>query len=131
MVRFTAFKSFNFCRGLFSAASRPASQGETIMDALVNLIIQIVAGAIGGNGIGAALKDVNLGALGNTVAGGIGGAAGGQLLQLLIPALTGAAGGGLDVGALLGQVVGGGVSGAVLTAIVGAIKTMMAGQPAR
>ena len=55
-------------------------------ETLINIIVQIVAGAIGGNGAGAALKDVNLGTLGNTIAGAIGGVAGGQLLSALIPA---------------------------------------------
>jgi hypothetical protein len=98
---------------------------------LVNLIIQLIAGAVGGNGIAAALKDYNLGALGNTITGAIGGAAGGQILQALIPALSGATGGGLDVGALVGQLAGGGVAGAIRTVIVGMIKTAMAGQAAR
>ena len=34
---------------------------------LINLIIQIVAGAIGGNVAGAASKDVSLGTAGNTI----------------------------------------------------------------
>lgn len=93
---------------------------------LINLIIQIIAGALGGNGAGTALKDLNLGPLGNTIAGAIGGVGGGQLLSALIPALAGAAGT-TDVGALLGQAVGGGISGAILTAIVGFIKTKMVG----
>ena len=53
---------------------------------LINLIIQIVAGAIGGNAAGAALKDLNLGTRGNTIAGAIGGVAGGQILSALNPA---------------------------------------------
>lgn len=93
-------------------------------EALINIIIQIVAGAIGGNGAGAALKDVNLGTLGNTIAGAIGGVAGGQLLSALIPALAGAAGT-IDLGAMVSQAVGGGVAGAVLTAIIGFIKNKM------
>jgi hypothetical protein len=36
---------------------------------LISLIIQIVAGAIGGNATGAALKDMSLGTTGNTIAG--------------------------------------------------------------
>ena len=51
---------------------------------LINLIIQIVVGAIGGNASGAALKDLNLGTRGNTITGAIGGVAGGQLLSALI-----------------------------------------------
>ena len=92
---------------------------------LINLIIQIVAGAIGGNGAGAALKDLDLGPLGNTIAGAIGGLGGGQLLSALIPVLAGAAGT-TDFGALVGQAVGGGVSGAILTAVVGFVKSKMA-----
>jgi hypothetical protein len=40
---------------------------------LINLIIQIVAGAIGGNVAGAASKDMSLGTVGNSIAGAIGG----------------------------------------------------------
>jgi hypothetical protein len=65
-------------------------------ETLINLIIQLVAGLIGGNAAGAALKDYDLGKLGNTIAGAIGGVGGGQILQAIIPAL--AATGGGDVG---------------------------------
>ncbi len=93
---------------------------------IINIIIEIVAGAIGGNAAGAAMKNASLGGAGNTIAGAIGGLGGGQLLQLVIPMLQGAAGGGgLDIGAIIGQVVGGGIGGAILTAIVGAIKGAM------
>jgi hypothetical protein len=94
---------------------------------LINLIIQIVAGAVGGHGAGTALKGVNLGPLGNTLAGAIGGLGGGQLLSALVPAIAGAAGTG-DIGSLAGEVVGSGVGGAILTAIVGFIKNKMAGR---
>jgi hypothetical protein len=96
---------------------------------IVNLIIQIVAGAVGGNGAAASLKDYSLGTLGNTVAGGIGGVGLGQILQAVLPFLASSAGGGLDAGAVVGQLVGGGVGGAVLTIIVGAVKNMMASKP--
>ena len=36
------------------------------METIVNLIIQLIAGVAGGNAVGAALKDYNLGNLGNT-----------------------------------------------------------------
>ena len=42
---------------------------------IINLIIQLIAGAIGGNAVGAAAKNVNLGTAGNTIAGALGGAA--------------------------------------------------------
>ena len=54
---------------------------------IVNLLIQLVAGAVCGNAAGAALKDINLGAIGNSVAGALGG--GGQLLTALLPMLAG------------------------------------------
>ena len=54
---------------------------------IINLIIQLIAGAIGGNAVGAAAKNVNLGTAGNTIAGALGGAAGGSLLTSLIPML--------------------------------------------
>src|SRR5262245_24697561 len=94
---------------------------------IINLVIQLIAGVIGGNGVGSALKDYNLGPLGNSIAGGVGG---GQILQTLIPALAGAAGGGMDVTSVIGQLVGGGASGAILTVIVALVKNMMAGQRA-
>ncbi len=78
-----------------------------------SLIIQIVSGIVGGNAAGKATPNFDLGTLGNTIAGALGGGAGGQLLQALVPMLAGAAGGGLDVGAILGQVIGGGAGGAV------------------
>lgn len=99
------------------------------METIINLVIQLIAGAVGGNIAGAA-KSMDLGKTGNTIAGAIGGVGGGQLLQMLIPALSAAAGGGFDFGALVGQVLGGGVGGAVLTGVVGLIKNQMAGSKA-
>jgi len=102
------------------------------METIVNLIIQLIAGVAGGNAVGAALKDYNLGNLGNTIAGAIGGVGGGQILQALVPAIASAAAGGdLDLGAIVGQVVGGGAGGAILTVIAGLVKNMMASQQTR
>ena len=97
---------------------------------VINLIIQLIAGALGGTAAGASLKNLDLGTLGNSIAGALGGAGGGSLLTALLPILQGTAGN-IDIGALLGQVVGGGVSGAVVTAIVGLVRNAMAGQAAR
>src|SRR5262245_65524813 len=101
------------------------------METIINLIIQLIAGVVGGNAAGAALKDYNLGNLGNTIAGAIGGVGGGQILQALIPAIANAAGGDLDVGAIVGQIVGGGAGGAILTIIAGLVKNMTASQQTR
>lgn len=92
---------------------------------IINLIIQIVSGAAGGNAAGGALKTFNLGTVGNTIVGAIGGGLGGQLLQAVIPML---ASGNMDVESMIGQVVGGGVAGAILTAIAGAVINAMSGE---
>ena len=97
---------------------------------LINLIIQLIAGAVGGNAAGATMKNIDLGTLGNTIAGAVGGAGGGTLLTALLPMLQSAAGN-VDIGTVVGQAVGGGVTGAILTAIVGIIKNAMAGQAAK
>ena len=92
---------------------------------IINLIIQLIAGAVGGNAAGAASKDISLGTLGNTIAGAVGGVGGGQLLSALIPMMAGA-GNNVDIGALASQAVGGGVAGAIVAGIIGLIKNKMA-----
>jgi uncharacterized membrane protein YeaQ/YmgE (transglycosylase-associated protein family) len=91
---------------------------------LINLIIQIIAGVIGGNAAGAMLKNYTLGAVGNTIAGAIGGAVGGQLLQDLAPTLASMANNN-DIGALIGQIVAGGAGGAILAVLAGVMKWIM------
>ena len=44
---------------------------------IVDLIIQLIAGGVGGNIAGSALKQYDLGAIGNTIAGVVGGGVGG------------------------------------------------------
>ena len=48
----------------------------------MNLIIQLIAGALGGNAAGAMLKTLNLGTAGNSIAGLVGGGLGGQILGM-------------------------------------------------
>jgi hypothetical protein len=103
------------------------------MEGIIGIIIQIIAGAIGGNAAGAAAKNYSLGAAGNTIAGGVGGLILAQVLAAMgigEPGMATAEGvapaaGGLDIGALVGQLVGGGAGGAVLTLIAGVVKNMM------
>src|SRR5437868_6404459 len=94
------------------------------MTAMVTLIIQAIAGALGGNGVGRALKDLDLGPAGNSIAGGVGGIAGGQVLEALLPALAHLSG--ADFGALLTQIVASGAGGAVLTFIAAMVKNLVA-----
>jgi hypothetical protein len=95
---------------------------------IMALLIQLITGAVGGNIAGGLLKQYNLGPIGNTIAGLVGGVGGGQLLAMLAPGIASAAGGGgMDIGSIIGQVAGGGIGGAVLMIIVGIIKQMMGG----
>jgi uncharacterized membrane protein YeaQ/YmgE (transglycosylase-associated protein family) len=91
---------------------------------LINLIIQLISGAVGGNVAGAALKDYSLGTLGNSVAGIVGGGVGGWLLSAVVPAMAQTAST-MDWSAVVGQVASGGVGGAILMIVVGVVKNMM------
>jgi uncharacterized membrane protein YeaQ/YmgE (transglycosylase-associated protein family) len=92
---------------------------------IVNLIVQLVAGAAGGNLAGSLLKQDNLGTLGNSIAGIVGGGLGGQLFGMLMGG--GASGGGLDIGSLVAQVAGGGVGGGILMVLVGVVRQALGG----
>lgn len=99
---------------------------------IIGIVVQLISGIVGGNGVGAAVDKFSLGAAGNTVIGAIGGLAGGQVLGRLMGGATDAAAatadaaGGMDVSALVGQIAGGGIGGGALIAIVGIVKNMMA-----
>lgn len=100
------------------------------METLLPLIIQVVAGLIGGNAAGAALKEKSLGTTGNSIAGGVGGLILGQILQAVMGGGTpdvAAATAGMDVGKIVTDLVGGGAGGAILTAIVGMLKNQASG----
>jgi hypothetical protein len=106
---------------------------QTMWGGIVGLIIQLIAGAVGGNVAGAAMKQYDLGAIGNTIAGVVGGGVGAQIIGALLGggAETAAAGtGGLDIGSIIGQIASGGVGGGILMVIVGLIKQAMGGQRA-
>ncbi len=86
------------------------------METWLPIIIQLVAGAIGGNLAGG--RNKGLGAAGNSIAGAAGGVGLAQLLQVLG---LGAGGTSTDLMSLLTSVVGGGAGGGILAAIVGAV----------
>lgn len=102
---------------------------------VVNLIISLVSGIVGGNVVSATMPDKFLGTVGNSITGLLGGGIGHYILQALglftTIAVTHATGNsqpevvqhGLDLGTLLGNVAGSGVCGAVLTALAAWIKT--------
>ena len=99
---------------------------------IVGLIIQLISGAVGGNVAGVALKQYDLGIIGNSIAGVVGGGVGAQIIGALLGGGGEAANvvgpGGLDIGTLIAQIASGGVGGGVLMVIIGLIKQAMGGQ---
>ena len=90
------------------------------------ILMNLVAGAIGGNAAGKASPSFDLGTIGNTIAGLVGGGVLGQLVPIVLPAITAAAGGNLSIGGILANLISGGAGGAILTAIIGAVKNKAA-----
>jgi hypothetical protein len=101
---------------------------------IVGLIIQLISGAAGGNVVGLALKQYDLGTIGNSIAGVIGGGVGAQVLGVLLDggaeagAVVGP--GGYDIGTLIAQIAPGGVGGGALLVLVGLMKQAMSGEKA-
>mgnify|MGYP007072873518 CR=1 FL=1 len=95
----------------------------------MELVIQLIAGVLGGNAAGTAMKNLSLGTIGNSIIGLVGGGLGGQLLAMLgigDAADAAAATSGMDITSIIQSVLGGGVGGGVLVAVVAAIKKMVA-----
>ncbi len=87
------------------------------------ILINLVAGALGGVGAGKASPQFDLGTIGNIVSGLVGGGVLGQIVTLILPSVVAAAQtGNLSIGGVISQAIAGGAGGAILTAIVGAIK---------
>jgi uncharacterized membrane protein YeaQ/YmgE (transglycosylase-associated protein family) len=89
---------------------------------IINLIISLVSGAVGGNAAGAVMKDKSLGPVGNSAVGILGGGIGGAILQAL--GVTGPDGS-IDLQTILANIASGGVGGGILMAIVSFIKSAM------
>ena len=91
------------------------------------ILINLVAGALGGIGAGKSSPTFDLGTIGNIISGLVGGGVLGQIVTLLLPSvLTAAQSGNLSVSGIISQVVAGGAGGAILTAIIGAVKNRAA-----
>ena len=91
-----------------------------------NLVIEIIAGAIGGCAIAAAAKEYNFGILGHVVTGALGGALSGYFLQSIAATVVDSTG---DVHEASDQItqwfvqaIAGLVAGAILTMGVGIAK---------
>ena len=79
---------------------------------IMDLLVSLASGAVGGNIAGALMKDKSLGTLWNSVVGIVGGGIGGQALAML----------GVDAAGLIGNIAASGVGGAILLAIVSLFK---------
>ncbi len=91
------------------------------------ILINLIAGALGGAGAGKSSPTFDLGMIGNIVLGLVGGGVLGQIANLLLPSIMAAAqSGNLSIGGIVSQAIAGGAGGAVLTAIIGAIKNKVA-----
>ncbi|MFD1329571.1 hypothetical protein [Mycoplana ramosa] len=83
------------------------------MEALTPLITQLISGAIGGNAVGAMLKQQATSVIVRTIVGAIGGIGGGLLMQ--------AFGGEAGLSNLVANGLGGLIGGGVLQAIAGMV----------
>ena len=92
------------------------------------ILINLIAGALGGVGAGKASPNFDLGTIGNIVSGLVGGGVLGQIVTALAPSVVAAAAqsGNLSIGGIVSQAIAGGAGGAILTALIGAIKSKVA-----
>ncbi len=91
---------------------------------IVNLAIQLISGALGGNAGGGIAKSLSLGGFGNSIAGMVGGGLGSQVLVSLLGLASHAAGAGgePDMGHIVAQVAGAGLGGGLMVIVVGALR---------
>lgn len=88
----------------------------------VTLLLPFFSGAAGGNLIGGIAKNLNLGSLGNSLAGLVGGGLGSLVIGNLLGIPMTATGAEADGSALLGQILGAGAGGGIMTAIVAMLQ---------
>lgn len=84
---------------------------------MASFLLQILIGALGGNGAAWALARYGMGFLGNTIAGILGGAGGGQVLAIVNPRLAEGLG---------GQIAGAAFGGGALMILAGMIRKALA-----
>ncbi len=91
---------------------------------VISLLLPLFSGATGGNLVGGMLKDFNLGSLGNSLAGVIGGGVGSLVVANLLGLPSPTSGIDPDNSGLLGQILGGVAGGGVLTMFVAILQKM-------
>jgi hypothetical protein len=98
---------------------------------LVAIVVQVITGVIGGQAVGAVLKQAAMGQLTKILGGAIGGVGGAAILGSLLgggtvdPAAAAAVTSGLGSSLNLQNILGGAGGGAILTAIIGAVMNAM------
>ena len=76
------------------------------------ILINLIAGALGGVGAGKSSPTFDLGTIGNLVSGLVGGGVLGQIVTLLLPSIMAAAqSGNLSIGGIISQAIVGGAGG--------------------
>ena len=98
---------------------------------MLELIISLLAGALGGNGAAKMFKSIDMGTLWNSVAGVLGGGVGASIIAMLVggaaPDSAMASDAALSLPGAINAVASGGVGGGVLLAIVSLVKKAMGG----
>jgi uncharacterized membrane protein YeaQ/YmgE (transglycosylase-associated protein family) len=84
---------------------------------IIDLIVLMVAGIIGGNPAGTSLPKYDLGRFWNTIVGAAGGTVGGEVFQTVMQFV-----GGSDMASIITPLVGGCASGAVFTMLVATLN---------
>ena len=97
---------------------------------MAGLVLQLIAGAVGGSVIGTTIKRYDLGMIGNLLAGIIGGGIGAQIIGALVgggeaSAIVGPDG--FDFGTLVAQFAAGAFGGGALVVVTGLAKENMGG----
>jgi hypothetical protein len=92
---------------------------------IAGMAVQLVAGALAGNGVGKVMPSASLGMAGNSIVGGLGGVIVSQLLPMLM-GNTAVAATGLDMTTIISGFVSGGVGGGITALVIGFIKSKMA-----
>lgn len=92
---------------------------------ITNLLLQVIAAILGGNGAAVIAKEHAFGALGHTITGAIGGAASGYFLQTVVATMVTGSGDIQDIDAptqWILQSLAGLVAGAIVTMAVALLK---------
>lgn len=97
---------------------------------LIALVVQVIAGVVGGQAVGVALRNAAMGQLTKILGGAVGGVGGAAILGSLLggtadPAAAATAAGGLGDTLNLKNLLGGAGGGAILTGIIGAVMGAM------